>query len=237
MDFIVLAYWNNRPDGKHVASREHSILVPSQPVFVLTSVCCMLTVWIGSNSKYTALEESTRTIIPPMRSLYMEVVQLKLKKIFYPIMLLHCSVLINLLVRKSCLGVEEIVQSKKEIFRLPMIVCCYIITWLIYKLYSRKNWVWWKLLWNFPVMKCQMNTTLTEFDFQGRYWTRQTKVNHFTSLWNTWPFWLSCLGPLVLIAPKTLYYLAFQSFDSERTRWRFFQKRIARTKFYIYVFI
>ena len=33
------------------------------------------------------------------------------------------------------------------------------------------------------------------------------------------------------------YYLAFQSFDFDRTWWRLFQKRVVRTKFDIYVFI
>jgi len=32
------------------------------------------------------------------------------------------------------------------------------------------------------------------------------------------------------------YYLAFQSFDFERTWWRLFQKRVVRTKFDIFVF-
>jgi hypothetical protein len=45
---------------------------------------------------------------------------------------------------------------------------------------------------------------------------------------------LSCLG---FIAPKTLNYLAFQSFYFERTWRRLFQKRAVRTKFDIYVFI
>jgi len=39
------------------------------------------------------------------------------------------------------------------------------------------------------------------------------------------------------IAPKTLNYLAFNSFDFERTWWRLIQKRVVRTKFDIYVFI
>ena len=43
--------------------------------------------------------------------------------------------------------------------------------------------------------------------------------------------------PFGLITPKTLYYLTFQSFDFERTWWRLFQKRDARTKFDIYAFI
>jgi hypothetical protein len=33
------------------------------------------------------------------------------------------------------------------------------------------------------------------------------------------------------IAPKTLNYLAFQSFDFERTWWRLLQKRVVRSKF------
>jgi len=48
-------------------------------------------------------------------------------------------------------------------------------------------------------------------------------------------FWFSCLGGF--IAPKSVNYFAFQSFDFERTWWRFFQKRVVRTKFGIYVFI
>ena len=39
------------------------------------------------------------------------------------------------------------------------------------------------------------------------------------------------------IAPKTLNYLAFQSFDFERTWWRLVQKRVVRTTFDIYIFI
>ena len=50
-------------------------------------------------------------------------------------------------------------------------------------------------------------------------------------------FWLSCFGSLVLLLPKLLNYLAFESFDFERTSWRLFQKRVVRTKFDIYVFI
>jgi hypothetical protein len=38
--------------------------------------------------------------------------------------------------------------------------------------------------------------------------------------------------PFGLIAPKTLYYLGFQSLDFER-----FQKRVVHTKLDIYVFI
>jgi hypothetical protein len=43
--------------------------------------------------------------------------------------------------------------------------------------------------------------------------------------------------PFGFIAPKTLCYLAFQSFDFERIRWRLFQKRVVSTKFDIYIFI
>jgi hypothetical protein len=39
------------------------------------------------------------------------------------------------------------------------------------------------------------------------------------------------------IAPKHLNYFTFHSFDFERTWWRLFQKRVVRTKFYIYGFI
>ena len=49
-----------------------------------------------------------------------------------------------------------------------------------------------------------------------------------------------CLSfrPFGFIAPKTLNYLAFQSFDFERTWWRLFQKGVVCTKFdMIYTFI
>jgi hypothetical protein len=51
---------------------------------------------------------------------------------------------------------------------------------------------------------------------------------------------VGCMGrsmfrPFDFIAPKT--YLAFQSFDFERTWCRLFQKRVVRTKFDIFVFI
>jgi hypothetical protein len=48
-----------------------------------------------------------------------------------------------------------------------------------------------------------------------------------------------CLSfrPFGFIAPKTLNYLSFQSFDFERTWWRLFRKRVLRTKFDIYFFI
>jgi hypothetical protein len=52
-------------------------------------------------------------------------------------------------------------------------------------------------------------------------------------------FWLSCLDSLVLLltSMQLAYVIDFQSFDFERTWWRFFQKRVVRTKFDIYVFI
>ena len=43
--------------------------------------------------------------------------------------------------------------------------------------------------------------------------------------------------PFDFIALKSLNYLAFQSFDIDRTWWWLFQKRVVRTKFDIYVFI
>jgi len=43
--------------------------------------------------------------------------------------------------------------------------------------------------------------------------------------------------PFGFIAPKSLNYLAFQSFDFVSTWWRFFQKRVIHTKLDIYVFI
>ena len=45
------------------------------------------------------------------------------------------------------------------------------------------------------------------------------------------------LDDLGFISPKTLNYLAFQSFDFERTWWRLFQKRVERTRFDMYVFM
>ena len=43
--------------------------------------------------------------------------------------------------------------------------------------------------------------------------------------------------PFGFIVPKTLNYLAFQSFNFERTWWRLFQKCVVRTKLDIYVFM
>ena len=44
-------------------------------------------------------------------------------------------------------------------------------------------------------------------------------------------FWLVILlRPFGFIAPKILNYLAFKSFDFERTRWKPFQKRVACIK-------
>ena len=45
---------------------------------------------------------------------------------------------------------------------------------------------------------------------------------------------LSCLG---FYCSQNLNYLAFQSFDFERTSWSLFQKRVVRNTFDIYVFI
>ena len=42
--------------------------------------------------------------------------------------------------------------------------------------------------------------------------------------------------PFGFIAPKTWSYLAFQSFDSERT-WRLFQKHVVRIKLDIYLLL
>ena len=64
-----------------------------------------------------------------------------------------------------------------------------------------------------------------------------TRIYHTYSWGDLSLFWLSCLGLLVLVLPKLLNYLAFQSFDFERTWWRLFQKDVVRTKFDIYVFI
>jgi hypothetical protein len=43
--------------------------------------------------------------------------------------------------------------------------------------------------------------------------------------------------PVWFHSSQTLNYLAFQSFDFERTWWRLFQKRVVRSKFNIHVFI
>jgi hypothetical protein len=43
--------------------------------------------------------------------------------------------------------------------------------------------------------------------------------------------------PFEIMPPKTLNYMAFQSFDFERTLLRLFQKRVVRTKLDIYVLI
>jgi len=39
----------------------------------------------------------------------------------------------------------------------------------------------------------------------------------------------------LLLNPTVLNYLAFKYFESERTKWRLFQARVARTKFDTYV--
>jgi len=53
--------------------------------------------------------------------------------------------------------------------------------------------------------------------------------------------WWRCIRKasraLNLISTYLLNYWTFQSFDYERTWWRVHQKRVARIKFYIYVFI
>ena len=61
----------------------------------------------------------------------------------------------------------------------------------------------------------------------------------FSSLMHRWPWPILAIlfRPFGFIAPKTLNYLAFQSFDLEITWWRLFQKRVMRTKLDIYVFI
>jgi hypothetical protein len=43
------------------------------------------------------------------------------------------------------------------------------------------------------------------------------------------------LRPFGFLAPKIFNYLAFKSFDFERTWWTLFQKRVVRTKFDIYI--
>ena len=68
--------------------------------------------------------------------------------------------------------------------------------------------------------------------------SQRVKINLiFTN--NVRILWLLAIPfrPFGFIAPKTLNYLAFQSFDFERTRWRLFQKRVVCTKFDICVFI
>jgi hypothetical protein len=83
-------------------------------------------------------------------------------------------------------------------------------------------------------------STLTMFIGYMYYWNLQFLNNVIINktkvlLPDLSRFWLSCLVPLVY--PKTLNYLAFQYFDFECTWWRFFQKRVVRTKFDIYAFI
>jgi hypothetical protein len=43
--------------------------------------------------------------------------------------------------------------------------------------------------------------------------------------------------PFGFIAPKSLNYLVFESFDFERTWWGLIRRRVVRTKFAIYIFI
>jgi hypothetical protein len=61
----------------------------------------------------------------------------------------------------------------------------------------------------------------------------------FFSLMHRWPLLILAIlcMPFDFIALKSLNYLAFQSFDIDRTWWWLFQKRVVRTKFDIYVFI
>jgi hypothetical protein len=42
---------------------------------------------------------------------------------------------------------------------------------------------------------------------------------------------------LTRVIAVRFFYLAFQSFDYDRTWWKLFQKRVVRTKLDIYVFI
>jgi hypothetical protein len=46
-----------------------------------------------------------------------------------------------------------------------------------------------------------------------------------------YPILAVLFGPFGIIAPKTLYYLAFQYFDPEHTWWKLFQKRVVCTTF------
>jgi hypothetical protein len=49
-------------------------------------------------------------------------------------------------------------------------------------------------------------------------------------------FWLFCLDPIIH-SQRPLAYLAFQSFDVQRTWWRLFEKRVVCTKLDVYVFM
>jgi len=59
----------------------------------------------------------------------------------------------------------------------------------------------------------------------------------FLFLWWLMHYYMNLSCALNLISTFWWNYLAFQHFGFERTLWRFFQKRVVRTKFDIYFFI
>ena len=48
---------------------------------------------------------------------------------------------------------------------------------------------------------------------------------------------LAGFGPMVFLLPKFLHYLAFKSFDYERSWWQLFQKHVVRIKLDVYVLL
>jgi len=55
-------------------------------------------------------------------------------------------------------------------------------------------------------------------------------------MWS-WPILAILFIPFGFLVSKTLNYLAFQTFDFDRTWWRLYQKVVVYVKFDIYVFI
>jgi hypothetical protein len=62
-------------------------------------------------------------------------------------------------------------------------------------------------------------------------WLILKNISLLDRIWSLWLF------RLAHSPTNFIFYLAFQSFDFERTWWRLFQKCVGHTKFNIYVFI
>jgi hypothetical protein len=92
-------------------------------------------------------------------------------------------------------------------------------------------------------MPVELNIDSIWFNHLKLYWCLVFKryINLYKTLLNLFSFktnLLSCLNLWFFLLPKTLRtYLAFQSFELERTGWILFQKHVMRTKLDIYNFI
>ena len=118
---------------------------------------------------------------------------------------------------------------------------CYIhlFAWRHTNLYSEPVWGQFRVnMFNRPIS----NESTKSLGIKGEYTLRAAVrlINANLSWW-----WLNgqrsivaiMFNPFGFIAPKTLSYMTFQSFDFELTWWRFFQKGVVRTKCDFYVFI